>query len=745
MSLLRSGRAKSSVTAVATAFAAVLVAFGGVAAQNPPVSQAQAEQILQQAQSNPGLADQIRQRIQASGMTPDQIRARLAASGYPSTFLDAYLSAAQPGQQTLTPGADQLAAMEALGLPAFGGPVLPTDTGLLLKGLRPISHVFGVDAFRRSTTQFLPLLTGPVPADYRLGAGDQLVLILTGDVEQTYPLVVTREGFVLIPQVGQIYVANLTMDQLRQTLFDRLGKVYSGVRRSSDARTKFDVALANVRVNQVYVVGEVTQPGTYQISALGTVMTALYAAGGPTERGNTRQVEVRRSGKLVASVDLYDYLLHGNTQSDIRLETGDVVYVPVYGTRVQIVGAVTRPAIYDLMPGQTLADAISAAGGFRPDAALRRVSILRILPGASRGPGPTPRAMVDVQLTPAPAGSDSSLHGVLVPPVPLMAGDSIAIDSIPALAESYYVAIAGMVNRPGAYPWRPGMTLRDLVLIGRGPRVGADLKEAEIARLPTDRAGGQLATTIRVPLDSSYLIERDSAGRYVGPPGIAIPASGATDVPLQPYDNVLILRQPDFDLQRTVTLLGEVKYPGTYSLKTKTDRVVDLINRAGGLTTHAYADGIRFYRNANRVGRIDVDLTAALHDSNSRYNIILQAQDSIEVPEFEPSVKVSGAVNFPGSVVWQRGMTLGDFISAAGGFAQHADQNNVSVRYANGRVETKHHHVLWTNSPTPGPGSEVFVPATDPLAPHTDYVALFGAIAQILASTVAIIVVAVKG
>lgn len=725
--------------------AALLVPLSPLQSQNPPISQAQAQQLLNQAQSNPDLADQLRQRIQASGLSPDQIRARLAASGYPSTFLDAYLSPASAGQQTLTPGAEQLAAMEALGLPAFGGPALPTDTGLLLRGVRPTSRVFGVDAFRRSTTQFLPLLTGPVPSDYRLGAGDQLVLILTGDVEQTYPLVVTREGFVLIPQVGQVYVANLTMDQLRQALYDRLGKVYSGVRRGADARTKFDVAVANVRVNQVYVVGEVTQPGTYQISALGTVMTALYAAGGPTERGNTRQIEVRRAGKLVGTVDLYDYLLRGNTQSDLRLETGDVVYVPIYNTRVQIVGAVPRPAVYDFLPGQTLADAIKTAGGFRPDAALRRVSILRILPDAARGPGPTPRAMIDVQLTPASPGADSALHGVAVPPIPLASGDSIVVDSLPGLGESYYVAIAGMVNKPGAYPWRPGITLRDLVLIARGPRVGADLKEAEVARLPIDRSSGQLATTVRVPLDSTYLFERDSSGKYLGPPGVAIPSSGAPEVPLQPYDNVLILRQPDFDLQRTVTLLGEVKYPGTYSLKTKTDRVADLITRAGGLTAHAYADGIRFYRNANRVGRIDVDLSEAMKDASSRYNVILQAGDSIEIPEFEPSVKVSGAVNSPGSVVWERGMTLSDFISAAGGFSQHADQKNVSVRFANGRVETRHHHTFWTNDPSPGPGSEVFVPATDPNAPHTDYVALFGAIAQILSATVAIIVVAVKG
>src|SRR2546430_1618259 len=143
------------------------------------------------------------------------------------------------------------------------------------------------------------------------------------------------------------------------------------------------------------------------------------------------------------------------------------------------------------------------------------------------------------------------------------------------------------------------MTLRDLMLLARGPRIGADLREAEIARLPADRAQGQLATTLRVPLDSSYLLDRDSTGRYVGPPGLPFPASGAPDVVLQPYVNVLILRQPEFELQRTVTIVGEVHYPGMYALKAKSDRLAMLIQRAGGLTSQAYADGIRFYRDVN--------------------------------------------------------------------------------------------------------------------------------------------------
>src|SRR5213083_1978823 len=364
--------------------AALMLGLGVAAhAQNPPLPPpAQAASALQQAvQQNPGLADMIRQRIRQSGMTPDQIRARLQASGYPPTLLDAYLGAQTPGQPSPVPGAQELAAIQSLGVPtvATAGEILPVDTGLVRAAAAGKSGVFGVDVFQRTSTQFLPLLARPVPADYKLGAGDQLVLILTGDVELAYTLQVTREGFILIPQVGQLFVSNLTLDQLRDVLYARLGRVYSGVRRSN-ATTRFDISVANVRTNQVYVVGEVTQPSAYQISSLGTVLTALYVAGGVTERANMRLVELRRLGKTIATLDLYDYLLRGDTRSDVRLETGDVVFVGVHGTRVQVTGAVRRPATYELKPGETLANLLVSAGGFTPDASLRRVVIERILP-----------------------------------------------------------------------------------------------------------------------------------------------------------------------------------------------------------------------------------------------------------------------------------------------------------------------------------------------------------------------------
>ena len=735
-------------TKTLTAIALSLCALGGVVRKAPGQDlPGQAQQALQ----NP---DVIRQRLRDSGLTPDQIRARLRASGYPENLLDAYLGGGAP-QAGVEPGMAELSAIQALGFGPLGSSQQGLDTGMIRwRGdtLVSKSGVFGVDVFRRSTTQFLPLLTGPVPPDYHLGPRDVLVLILAGDVELAYTLQVTREGFVFIPQVGQVFVSNLTLSQLRDVLYTRLGRAYSGVKRGPNATTRFDISVANVRANQVYVVGEVAQPGAYQISALGTVLTALYAAGGVTERANVRRVEVQRLGKTVATLDLYDYLLRGDVRSDIRLETGDVVFLPLQDTRVQVTGAVIRPGIYDLKAGEQLGDLLAASGGFRADAALQRVTVHRILAAAERGPGRAPRAALDVALAvaaPASAGSGPGTTydtaplgapGIQIPTLTLMDGDSVVVDSLPPLSETYYVVIAGSVNKPGRFPWRPGITLRDLVELARGPKIGAYLKEAEIARLPEDRSRGQLAMTLRVPLDSTYLFERTADGRFVGPPGVAVPASGAAEVQLEPYDNVLIMQEPQFDLQRAVVVSGQVRYPGTYSLRSKEERLADVIERAGGLTPQAYPDGIRFVRSAGEVGRVNVELPRALRDKGSTHNVILQPDDSIFIPEYQPTVKVLGAVNAPGSLLWRRGANLDYYISAAGGLAASADGGRVSVRFANGDARTRQKWLLVSSAPTPGPGSEVFVP-TRPPGEKTNVLAMLGSIAQVVSSFVAIVVV----
>ncbi|GIW50697.1 MAG: hypothetical protein KatS3mg081_0052 [Gemmatimonadales bacterium] len=742
---------------------------GSSRAEAQAVPQGQVQQLIQQ---NPEL---VRQRIRQSGLTPDQIRARLEAAGYSPSLLDPFLGTAPEAGGAAVVNQEVLRALELLvpsGQAAEAVQPLGVEAGLGARPAQPAEEagklqLFGLSVFRGRTTQFQPLLSGPVPPNYKIGPGDVMVLVITGDVEFVYELPVTREGFIVIPQVGQIFVSGLTMAQLNQLLQSRLGRAYSGIRSGT---TRFDVTVARLRTNQVFVIGEVVNPGAYQLASVATVLNALYAAGGPTERGNFRAIQVRRRGEIVAQLDLYDYLLNGSTENDIVLEQGDVVFVPLRGPRVSVSGAVVRPAIYELRPDETLEDLLIAAGGFSPEADLRRLAVHRILPQRERGPGPAPRAVLDIALAEA-AGSRAAarpgndpdglsslapgrelLRGTLVPKLALEDGDSVVVDSVTPPGGSLYVSIAGMVRKPGRYPWREGMTLRDLVMLARGPTVGAYLVEAEVARLSGERSNGELAKAVRVPLDSSYLIERDSTGRYVGPPGIAAPPAGtAPEVPLEPYDAVTILRQPEFELHRSVEITGEVKFPGPYVLVRKDERLSDLVRRAGGLLPTAFVAGAQLLRDFNPspetgtaaadVRRVDIRLDEALRRPGSAADVVLRPGDRLVIPEYVATVRVQGAVNSPANVLYREGEGLDYYIANAGGYARNADKGRVHVRYANGSARVKSRFLFFTSDLKPGPGSVITVPVKPEGEPFNP-TQFFASLAQIAASVVAIIVVA---
>ena len=344
-----------------------------------------------------------------------------------------------------------------------------------------------------------------------------------------------------------------------------------------------------------------------------------------------------------------------------------------------------------------------------------------------------------------PGSPHEVFGGVVVPALPLEDGDSVVVDSIGPLDSGLFVAIAGMVKKPGRYPWQQGMTLRDLVMLARGPQVGASLKEAEIARLPADRAPGQLAQTLRVPIDSTYLFERDPAGRYIGPPGPAFAGPGAPPVPLEPYDNVLILKQPDFELQRTVQVRGEVRFPGTYALRSKSDRLTDVLDRAGGLTPQGYANGIRFYRRESNAGRVGLELANVLKDKRYKDNIVLTDGDSLYIPPYLPTVRVEGAVNSPGSVTYVRGQGLDYYLSAAGGVSFKGDKGRAFVQQPNGNVRAVHKRPLFfgTSKPTPEPGAMVIVPVRDTTS-HSQAATILSAVGTILAALTTIVVVVVN-
>ena len=714
-------------------------------------SEAEIRRLLQQ---NP---QAVRQRLLQSGLSEAQIRAALRARGIPSNALDQYLSG-ELLDSTSVVGDDQLSALNALGVvqqTPDGLEIVNVDVGmrlgrdsLLVDSLRARGpRIFGLDIFSRATSRFQPLLSGPVPDSYRIGPDDQMVLVLTGEVELAHEITVTREGFIVIPNVGQVSVGNLTMGDLRALLRTRLARSYSGITRGT---TSFSVTISQLRTNQIYVTGEVAQPGAYQLASVATVMNALYAAGGPTALGNMRGIEIRRRAGEGLTVDLYPYLLQGDISGDVILEQGDVVFVPLKGRRVQLVGSVNRPAFYELSESEGLSDVLAAAGGFSPNALRERVTIHRILQPGARGPGLANRAAIDLEL---PASIDSTsigyLGGVVVPPIGLQDGDSIVVDSIPPLMRGYYVSIAGMVQSPGRFPWVEGMSLRDLVQLARGPVVGADLTEAEVARMPEQRENGLVAVPISVPLDSSYL-RTPNPGGFRGPPGAIFPPAGASpEFELEPYDHVLILPQPDFELPQQARVVGEVARPGSYTLLSKSDRVVDLVERSGGLLPTGYPAGARLYRDIDsdvqrfgtmeEFGRINLDLVAALEDPESEANVLLEAGDSLYIPEYSPTVTVTGAVNSPVTVMYQPGAGFDYYIANAGGYRSDADKGGASVRYANGTARTRSRFLFFTSYPDPGPGSMISVPSEDP-EDGSEWVTILGPALSAVGSIVALII-----
>ena len=834
-------------------------------AQNP--SAAQAQQMLQ---TNPALVQQLRQKIMTSGLTPDQVRARLRAEGYPENLLDAYLPGSTGVADSTATTDDVFNAIGQLGLADTteidllrcgvntdtlavpdtlpSGLVDTTQSRRRLDARRRAVRaqclaqqdslgrgagrrkadadsgfvIFGLDFFRNATSQFDANLSGPVDASYRINPGDRLVLVLTGDVEQSYTLDVTREGFVIIPQVGQIWVNNLTLGELENVLYSRLGRVYSGVRRGAGATTHFYVTPARLASNQIFVTGDVLRPGSYRVSSAGTALSALYAARGPSDNGSLRNVLIRRGGAVVDTLDVYDYLLNGNTAHDVRLTNSDLVFVPIHGPRARIVGEIARPATYEIKPNETLADALRFAGGFTATAARRRVQIERIVPPAQRALGGRDRVVTEIVSDQFTNGTGPSIAvldgdvirvfsvasrvrnriyvrgdvwspgsqgiapgmkvsdalrlaggvrpdvylgqvlitrtqpdsskiqlraalrdttGAVINDIPLQEDDEIRVFSTSEFRPTRYVAINGAVRKSGQFPYREGMTIRDLVLLAGGLDQSAYLNEAEVARLPENRAGGVTATTFRVPLDSSYIFERAPDGKYLGPPGLPAPTGPNPEVVVQPYDNVLILRQPNWELQRTAVVAGEVRYPGRYTLKTKSEKITDLIQRAGGLTPDAYANGVTFYRPRNGVGRIGIELPDVLKNSRSLDNLPLQDGDSLYIPRYNAVVAVQGAVNSPVSVTWSPGKSIDYYIRAAGGPSRKADLNRAYVTQPNGKVESRQANFLLPDRiPHPRAGSTVFVPERDPLDRPFDLLSSAGAIASILATLVTLVI-----
>lgn len=801
---------------IALALVMGIVLPGVAQAQVPPTQDAEALRHMVEQTVGAGMSQaDVLNRLRGSGLSRMQVRSRLQQMGYDPALADHYFDLLEQGGEVPTGVADTsiIHALQVIGvgvdtLAPYAGAyqgAITTDSlaiaALLLEdSLASIGepNIFGRSLFRQWTSQFHPVVTGPVNPDYRLGPGDELVLVMTGDVELVRTLPVSREGYVVIPDVGQVFVNGLTLSALEDRLYDRLGRVYSGVKRGPEATTHFQVSLGRLRMNQVYVIGDVQRPNAYQVSAAATVLHALYLAGGPSLNGSFRRIEVRRDGKVVQSVDLYDYLLRGDDRSDIRLEHGDIIFVPPFERRVTIQGAVRRPAIYELVEGEDLRDAIEAAGGFDATAVVQRVQVDRILPPDERRPG-VDRVLIDVDLGKLvdPTRGEISVHdgdlvqvfaisderrnrvvitggvrrpglyqwaegltlqnlieraqgleeraytpraliyrlneedgsrrmirvqllagesGELGAELPLADGDSVVVFDRVELRNPETVTISGFVKEPGTYPVAEGMTIHDLILVAGGFTEGADVREVEVARpvSPLERSRST-AQVVRVPLDRGVQGAAGTGVKALEPTDraavpIAVPvwAPDSAEFTLQHGDRVFVRRAPGYELPRTVAITGQVFYPGPYVLESRQERLLDLIRRAGGLTEEAHPDGLRVYRDGKLLA---TDLLSAIRDPASRYNLVLQPGDSLYVPEYDPTVLVTGAVTFESLVPYEPGRGIDYYVNRAGGYTYVADPGRLTITYQDGeRAAVRRRRLFFDGKPRVGPGSTIYVP-----------------------------------
>lgn len=527
--------------------------------------------------------------------------------------------------------------------------------------------VFGRNVFRSRALTFEPNENQATPENYRLGPGDEVIIDIWGENERSLREEISPEGNIMVEQVGPVYLNGLTIKEANAKLRGVFGQIYAGVSGDSPA-SEVRVTLGQLRTIQVNILGEVVTPGTYRLSSFATVFHALYQAGGVTDIGTLRNIRVLRSGREVASVDIYKYLFHGDSKDDIRLEEGDIVLVPSYDLLVEVTGCVKRPMRYEMEAGEPLSQLLAYAGGFTGDAYGREVRVVRTMGREHE--------LFNV---------DSVGYGTFA----LMDGDSIAVGRV---LDRYAnrIEVQGAVYRPGMYELGEGThTVRELIGRAEGLRedafrgrallfrerddltpeiVAVDLEGVLSGRLTDislrrndvlvvssvhdleDRGGftigGEVARPGVYPYAAHTTVEdlivqagglldgastvKVEVSRRLKDPKSTTPSNGVGKVyafslkeglvvdgeagfELAPFDVVEVRRSPGYQPQRQVVLDGEVVFTGNYTLIRKNERLSDLVKRAGGITDDAYVRGGRLIRRMNEEERAvrDAALRAA--------------------------------------------------------------------------------------------------------------------------------------
>ncbi|WP_286076489.1 SLBB domain-containing protein [Parabacteroides goldsteinii] len=733
-------------------------------------------------------------KAKAAGMTDEQIRRemnkRMGQSGTEQTTRTA--SEAVVTDRTVTlPEGKEMPSLDA-----------QREANRLAGDLS--GTVFGREIFSNKNLSFEPNLNVPTPKGYVLSAGDELLINVWGDSELNLKLKVSPEGTILIPNLGPVSVSGLTIETAENRIRQELGRIMSTLSGDTDgANTFVSVSLSQIRSIKVNIVGEVVAPGTYTLPSFATLFNALYAAGGVNEIGSLRGIKVYRNSKEVAKLDVYDYLLNGKYNTNIRLEENDMVIVSPYDQLAVVQGKVKRNRIFELKKGETLSQLLNMAGGFTGDAYRKDVRIKRkagsryqiatvtedkyptfammdgdsllvdsVIPfyenrltvtGAVWRPGEyelngaihTVRQLVDqaaglkgdefagrAQITRLNPDFTTTviavdIRGILngtASDMELNPEDQLSIPSLFDLREPYTIKVSGAVNYVDTVlPYRNNLTVEDAIMMAGGLKESAATVNVEVARRIKDTKtyenSNRTAEVFNFELnDNLGLISTDGK-------------KSDTVFTLEPFDEVYVRFSPGYQEQQVVKVNGEITFAGDYVLAEKNSRLSDIIAKAGGITPDAYVKGASLKRqltedemrrletllqlSANKQSRdsvalslenikdysVGIDLEKALTNPGSAHDVVLRDGDELYIPQFQSTVKISGAVTYPNSVTYTEGMSVKSCLSQAGGYNDIARKYPIVI-YMNGKVATtRKRFIFFKHYPKVEPGSEIVVPA----------------------------------
>lgn len=645
------------------------------------------------------------------------------------------------------------------------------------------TKVFGRDIFNNRALTFEPAMNIATPQNYLVGPGDQIIVDVYGASQRTVSETVSPDGTITIPGYGPIQLAGLSVSAAKEKLRSTLGSRY--------ASSRINMTVGQTRSILINVMGEVKVPGTYTLSAFATVFHALYMAGGINDLGTLRNIKVFRGGHQISTVDIYDYILNGRMTGNVRLQDNDVIIVGPYDALVEIEGNVKRPMFYEMRKNESVSTLLKYAGGFSGNAYKKSVRLLRktgrlksvynveefdmssfqvddgdvvsvdsildryenmvevkgaiFRPGlyqlgneinsvrsliqhaegvtedAFTNRGVMHRLKEDRTLEVIPVDVKGILAGTS-PDIPLKNEDVLFIPTQSDLQQQRTLTIHGEVMYPGPYQYADNETLEDLILQAGGLTDAASTAKVDVSRRIVDPK----ATTSSKVIAKTYSFSLKDGFVIDGTPGFV----------LEPYDEVYVRRSPGYQAQRNITVSGEVLFEGEQTLSSKTQRLTDAIKAAGGVTPEAYVKGARLERRLNDDERarrsfllkqlqsqilgsdsvamnqldlgdtytVGIYLDKALENPGSEYDVVLREGDNLIVPEYNGTVKISGNVMYPNTVVYHAGKNYKYYINQAGGYGNHAKKSKTWVIYQNGTMAQVGHGVKIE------PGCEIVVP-----------------------------------